>query len=77
MGRSKQELNTNRYPIASCNFLLNGKNIQKKYEKGINSNIILREEKINQSTRKFFKFACHQNINGLFGKTEELLTSLL
>jgi hypothetical protein len=44
--------------------------------KGINSNIILREEKINQSKIKFFK-VCHQHRRGQFGKMAELLSSLL
>jgi hypothetical protein len=40
--------------------------------KSINSN----QEKINQSTCNSLK-VCHQNIRGLFGKTEQLLNSLL
>jgi hypothetical protein len=40
--------------------------------KSINSN----QEKSNQFTCNFLK-VCHQNIRGLFGKTEQLLNSLL
>jgi hypothetical protein len=57
VGGLKQELNTNRYPIVSCKFLENGvKAYSKKYEKEINSNILLIEEKITQSTRKFSSY---------------------
>jgi hypothetical protein len=46
-------------------------------ESSTNPNTInLNQEKNNQFTCNFFK-VCHQNIRGLFGKTEQLLNSIL
>jgi hypothetical protein len=79
MGGLKQELNINKHQVFACTFLKNGaKKCGKKYDeqitnfKSINSN----QEKTNQFTCNFLK-VCHQNIKGLFGKTEQLLNSLL
>jgi hypothetical protein len=58
MGGLKQESNTNRHPVLSCNFIEDGaKNDGKEQEgKVTNFNIInLKQEKTNQSTCNFFK----------------------
>jgi hypothetical protein len=79
MGGLKQELNIKKHPVFARKFVKNGaKKCDKEYDeqiinsKSINSN----QEKTNQFTCNFLK-VCHQNTGGLFGKTEQLLNSLL
>jgi hypothetical protein len=76
MGKLKQKLNTNEHPVLDSKLLENGvKKCCKEYDEQ-NTKFKPRQEKTNQFTHNALK-VCHQNIRGLFGKTEQLLNSLL
>jgi hypothetical protein len=79
MGGFRYEPNINKYLALAHKFPKSGdKNCGKNHNGQVaNSNTTnLNQGKTNQSTSHFLK-VCHQNIRGLFGKTEQLLNSLL
>jgi hypothetical protein len=83
MGGLKQDLNINRYSALLCKYFENviKKCIKEYDDEGTNLNINILKQGNNShsmvvNTSNLLK-VCHQNIRGLFGKTEELLCSLL